>query len=152
MHRSPPYASSTSFLDVSTRTGELRSARDGLRAVERRYRYQTEVCPGGGDGVGPSQTAEEVPVAYYILAQYSVNDMQTYEDYPPKAIPTVLAYGGKILAVTGLGLEEANVIEGSEPQDRTTLIEFESQAAAERWYHSPEYQSVIGLRQDAGEG
>jgi uncharacterized protein (DUF1330 family) len=89
---------------------------------------------------------------YYALFHYTVKDMETFQTYPPAAIPTLFQYGGKILAATGPGLQDPAVIEGPCQHDRTVVLEFESQPAFERWYKSPEYQAVVGLRTSSSGG
>ena len=55
---------------------------------------------------------------------------------------TVKAYGGKWLAQG-----EVQVVEGAWPGS-VVLMEFPSMAAAQNWYHSPEYQKILHLRVD----
>ena len=89
---------------------------------------------------------------YYILAHYTIKDVQTFQSYPPAAVPTILQYGGKILVAAGPGMQEPAPGEGTPPHTTTVILEFESRPAFERWYTSPEYQAVIGLRTSSTEG
>ena len=41
---------------------------------------------------------------------------------------------------------ELTVIEGEWPHPRLVVIEFPTRAAAEAWYHSPDYQKLLPLR------
>jgi uncharacterized protein (DUF1330 family) len=41
------------------------------------------------------------------------------------------------------------VLEGNWHPNRVVLIEFPDMAALKAWYHSPEYQPLIALRQNA---
>jgi uncharacterized protein (DUF1330 family) len=91
-------------------------------------------------------------VAYYIVAHYTIHDLPAWQAYAPPAIATIGQYDGKILAATGPGLGEATVIERTPQHAVTILLEFASQAAMERWYHSPEYQALVGQRIDATDG
>jgi uncharacterized protein (DUF1330 family) len=91
-------------------------------------------------------------MAYYYLGHYSVNDSASYQAYAPTAAASIRQYDGTVLAATGLGMGEATPIEGTAPHAVTVLIQFATQAAFERWYHSPEYQAVINLRKDASDG
>ena len=43
-------------------------------------------------------------------------------------------------------------LEGQWPHARFVVIEFPSREAAERWYGSPEYQKIIGLRHNSSVG
>jgi uncharacterized protein (DUF1330 family) len=53
---------------------------------------------------------------------------------------TVRPYGGKWLAQGAV-----QVVEGAWP-GAVVLMEFPSMAAAQRWYHSPDYQKILPLR------
>src|SRR5262245_34196310 len=60
-----------------------------------------------------------------------------------KAVPaTIEAFGGKFIVRGG----DLKFLEGEWPHRRLVIIEFPSREAAERWYRSPEYQKIIGLR------
>lgn len=68
-------------------------------------------------------------------------------------MPILSRYGGKLLSLTArAGLPARAVIEGTPQHIATAIVEFDSQEALERWYHSPEYQAVIGLRTDSTDG
>jgi len=41
------------------------------------------------------------------------------------------------------------VVEGDWPFTRTVVIEFPSKTLARAWYHSDEYQAVVGLRHNS---
>lgn len=62
-------------------------------------------------------------------------------DYLEQVEATFQPHGGKYLAFTG----DVEVMEGAWPGS-VVLLEFPDTAAARRWYHSPEYQAIIGLR------
>jgi len=90
---------------------------------------------------------------YYMVSHFSVTDPATFQEYPPVATPILSQYGGKLLSLTGLaGLQARAVIEGTPQHVATAIVEFDSREALERWYNSPEYQVVIGLRTDSTEG
>jgi uncharacterized protein (DUF1330 family) len=92
-------------------------------------------------------------MTYYMVSHFSVKDPATFQQYPPVATPILSQYGGKLLSLTGLaGLPARAAIEGIPQHVGTAIVEFDSQEALERWYHSPEYQAVIGLRTDSTEG
>ena len=42
-------------------------------------------------------------------------------------------------------------IEGDWLPKRLVVIEFPSREAAQRWYDSPEYQTIVGIRHEAAE-
>jgi uncharacterized protein (DUF1330 family) len=90
---------------------------------------------------------------YYMVSHFSVKDPATFQRYPPVATPILSRYGGKLLSLTGLdGMPARTVIEGMPQHIGTAIVEFDSPEALQRWYHSPEYQAVIGLRTDATDG
>jgi len=87
-----------------------------------------------------------------MIAHLTVTDPATFAKYPPLATPMVLAHGGKVLMVTGPGMKEMNVREGTPQHQVTAALEFPSAAAFQGWYTSPEYQAVIGLRTSSSHG
>src|SRR5438046_2365103 len=91
-------------------------------------------------------------MAYYVLFHNTVKDADTFSKYPPLAIPTLAQHGGKLLMVAGPGMAEPTNYEGVPQHGVTAILEFESREAAERWYESPEYRAVKGLRTSSTEG
>jgi len=87
-------------------------------------------------------------MAAYFIAQYKVNDRDLYQEYAQGAGPTVAASGGKLVSMD-IGAE---TVEGDPPGPQTVIIEFESTEAAKTWYHSAEYQAVLGKRLEATDG
>ena len=86
-------------------------------------------------------------MSYYLVLNYDVHDAETFEKYVPAAMPSIISHGVKVLAAD----REPNDVEGQSKQS-LVLLEFESKEAAERWYHSPEYQEAAKLRKDSTEG
>jgi len=64
-------------------------------------------------------------------------------EYLAKVEATFLPYGGKWLVLDG----DVEVLEGAWPGS-VVLMEFPDRATARRWYDSPEYQDILGLRTD----
>ena len=87
-----------------------------------------------------------MPKGYAIFIE-TVNDEEAMDTYVQKASPTVSAAGGAAL-VAG---PPDHVIEGEWPGTRIVILEFSSVDAARNWYHSAEYQAVIGERHAAAE-
>ena len=83
----------------------------------------------------------------YVIGNESIHDPEGFGKYAQAAGPTVVQYGGKLLAAG----PQVEVLEG-EPNPVTVIMEFESVEAAKRWYNSPEYQAVVGLRHAAATG
>src|SRR6266571_5368811 len=86
-------------------------------------------------------------MAAFVIAQFDVNDIDTYYDYASKIFATLKGFGGKILAANN-----AEVREGSIPHLRTIVGEFPSLQAARSWYESDAYQSIIHLRKNSTTG
>ena len=81
-------------------------------------------------------------MAAYVLVNVDVHDPVAYQEYATQVPPTLQLYGGRFL-VRGGAIEP---LEGEHIPKRLIALEFESVEAAKRWYHSPEYQAIIGLR------
>lgn len=87
-----------------------------------------------------AETAEE-PV--YLLATLQVADLETYmADYGIPVTPMLLAAGAEILVAT----PQVQALEGDHESNWTVVVRFPSQAAAEGWYDSSEYQAMIPVR------
>ena len=43
-------------------------------------------------------------------------------------------------------------MEGTTDDTRTVVLKFKDRDEAKRWYNSPEYQAVVGLRLDVTDG
>jgi uncharacterized protein (DUF1330 family) len=80
----------------------------------------------------------------YVVSRVTVTDPEAYAAYVKGATEAIRKHGGPPLARGGAQL----ALEG-EARPRNVIIEFESLAQAERYYHSPEYQAAIRLREGA---
>ena len=83
----------------------------------------------------------------YFIANYTVVDPEIYRDYQQKALPGILAFGGKVLVVG-----HSDHISEGEPQAQIIVIEFESLEVAKNWYYSSEYQEFLGMRLNSTDG
>ena len=83
----------------------------------------------------------------YMIAEIDVKDPQAYEAYRTQVPATLEKYGGRYIVRGGV----AEALEG-ETSGRLVVVEFESVAALKRWYDSPEYAAIKGLRHAASEG
>jgi uncharacterized protein (DUF1330 family) len=81
----------------------------------------------------------------YIIADVDVTDAQRYADYTAQVPATLETYGGRFLARGG----KTETIEGDWLPGRFVIIEFPSMDAAKRWYDSPEYRAILGIRHEA---
>ena len=78
----------------------------------------------------------------------TVTDADRFKEYAAAAGKATAQYGGTYLARGG----EMSLLEGELDRERIVVIEFESKAAAEAWYNSPEYQAAKALRDGAAIG
>jgi uncharacterized protein (DUF1330 family) len=90
---------------------------------------------------------EEGEMAAYVVVNLTVNDPEMFEQYRSTVVPLVLNSGGKYLVVD---FEPMDLDGQSRPG--LAVVEFESVEAAQRFYNSPEYQAVVGLRLSSTEG
>ena len=81
----------------------------------------------------------------YVLADIDVTDPDAYEDYKRLSTQAAELYGGRFL-VRGGAVQR---LEGDREPQRLVLLEFEDEAAARRWYDSPEYTAARAVRQRA---
>lgn len=86
-------------------------------------------------------------MAAYVIAQLNIHDRTTYGKYVAGFMEIFGKYGGRVLAVD----EAAKVLEGDWNYARTVLLEFPTQAQANAWYYSAEYQSLAQHRHAASE-
>ena len=85
-------------------------------------------------------------MAAYLIFTHRVSDADTLNnDYLPKAVETLGPYSPEIIAVD----ENIEVIEGDSGHTRTVALKFKDRDEAKRWYNSPEYQAIVGLRMNA---
>ena len=84
----------------------------------------------------------------YLIAQIDVHDPDTYKKYTAGVPATLEKYGGTFRVRGGAVTPKEG---GWEPK-RLVVIEFPDMAALHRWYDSPEYQKIIGMRHEASDG
>ncbi len=83
----------------------------------------------------------------YLIANYTINDPNTYQKYVGAVMPVIAKYGGKLI----IGDFEMKKLEGS-PKQGVVVVEFQSAEAAERFYNSPEYTENKHFRISSTEG
>lgn len=86
-------------------------------------------------------------MAAYVIVQVNVTDEARYDEYKKVTPGTLELYGGRFL-VRGGASED---LEGTRPNSRIVLLEFDSMDAAKTWYNSPEYGEARALRAEAAE-
>ena len=78
----------------------------------------------------------------YVIGEAHVFNPEAMKPYGPMIVASVKKYGGRYLARGA----RPEVLEGG-PAHNILVIEFDSAAAARRWYASPEYQAAKAVRQ-----
>jgi len=81
----------------------------------------------------------------YVIADVEIADAERYAEYSVEVPATLEPYGGRFLVRGGA----TEMIEGDWLPKRLVIIEFPSMEAAHRWYDSPEYQAILGIRHEA---
>jgi uncharacterized protein (DUF1330 family) len=78
----------------------------------------------------------------YVVVNVEVNDPEAYTEYTQQVPATLEKHGGRFLVRGG----QLQVLEGA-CLPRLVVIEFPSSEQANAWYHSPEYQAILPIRQ-----
>jgi uncharacterized protein (DUF1330 family) len=85
----------------------------------------------------------DTPAPAFIMVQIRAKSFEeTMARYGQSALATVAAFGGEFLA----GTPTPQVLEGEWDGNWAAVLRFPSLAAAEKWYHSPEYLPLKDLR------
>ena len=84
----------------------------------------------------------------YIIAHLKITNPQEFEAYREAVPAVVAAHGGRYL-VRGGAVE---TLEGDWTVPRLIILEFPNKVAAQRFYHSADYQKILPLRLDNAEG
>ena len=84
----------------------------------------------------------------FVIGQLKeISNPDAFGGYQGAAVPTVVQYGGK-LVINSAKVEGAD---GDWSPTAVVVLEFESVEQARKWYHSPEYQAVVGQRFDSAD-
>ena len=78
----------------------------------------------------------------YVHIHIDVSDPEGFGRYQELARPTLKTYGARLLSKA----KEPEMLEGERGHSVTVLFEFDDEAAAKRWYASPEYAEAIEAR------
>ena len=87
-------------------------------------------------------------MAAYIYGNIEVTDPQLYEEYRRDVPALIAAHGGRYLVRGGA----VTVLEGGGSPQRQVILEFPDMAHLQAFYHSPEYQRLVAIRQRAATG
>lgn len=87
-------------------------------------------------------------MAGYLIADIEVTDQEKFDEYRKVVPDTIAKYGGEYIIRGGI----AEALEGDWNPHRIVVLKFESLERAKEWYHSDDYQAIIGLRTGASNG
>jgi uncharacterized protein (DUF1330 family) len=82
----------------------------------------------------------------YVIADVTVTDPATMEEYRRLVPPTLAKYGGRFVVRGGAH----QTVEGDWKPNRLVILEFPSLEQAKRWYASEEYREPLAMRLRAG--
>lgn len=82
-------------------------------------------------------------MAAYLVARLHITDVALFEEYRQLVPAVVAAHGGRYLVRGGT----RSVLEGDDLAPRVVIIEFPNMERLKAFYHSPEYQPLIEMRQ-----
>jgi uncharacterized protein (DUF1330 family) len=84
----------------------------------------------------------------YLYGNIDITDPALYEEYRREVPAVIAAHGGRYLVRGGA----VKVLEGHGVPNRQVILEFPDMARLEAFYHSPEYQRLLAIRQRAASG
>jgi len=83
----------------------------------------------------------------YVVGHVTVKNTEMWAEYRSKVPETLVPWGGE-LVFRG---KQVAAFSGANPHSDIVVIRFPTVAAANSWFSSPAYQSLIPLRQQAAE-
>ena len=86
-------------------------------------------------------------MAGYFIANYTITNQADYQRYLAAVGPSLKAHGAENVVVD----RDSVLLEGSAGHV-TVVLRFDTKAAAQAWYDSPEYEAIRHLRTDSSEG
>jgi uncharacterized protein (DUF1330 family) len=81
----------------------------------------------------------------YFLGEFEITDPAAYEIYRAKVPNVISAHGGRILVRGG----DPQPLDGTTPQRRFVIVEFDSLEAAKAFYAADAYQAALPFRLNA---
>jgi uncharacterized protein (DUF1330 family) len=81
----------------------------------------------------------------YFFGEFEIADPAAYEIYRAKVPDIVSAQGGRILVRGG----DPRSLDGTMPQRRFVIVEFDSPEAAKAFYDADDYQALLPFRLNA---
>lgn len=87
-------------------------------------------------------------MAAYLYGNIEITHPELYEEYRREVPALIAAHGGRYLVRGGA----VSVLEGNAVPQRQVILEFPDMAHLQAFYHSPEYQRLVAIRQRAASG
>ncbi len=84
----------------------------------------------------------------YLIGIFETDEPEKLREYQARVPEVIAQYGGRYVVRGG----EHEVLEGQPPGSRYVVVEFADRKQAKRFYNSPEYQAIVGLRTGASHG
>jgi uncharacterized protein (DUF1330 family) len=84
----------------------------------------------------------------YFFVDIEITDPAAYEAYRTKVPDIISAHGGRILVRGG----NPQLFDGTLPQRRHVIVEFDSPEAVKTFYYSDAYQAVLPTRLNTSNG
>jgi uncharacterized protein (DUF1330 family) len=78
----------------------------------------------------------------YIFASLEITDPVGFEEYRSQVPAIIAAYGGRYLVRGG----SVEALEGDAPGNRLVIVEFPDMSRLKAFYHAPEYQPLLDIR------
>ncbi|MCW8883494.1 MAG: DUF1330 domain-containing protein [Sedimenticola sp.] len=85
--------------------------------------------------------------AAYVIGHITVKNVEKWTEYRNKVPATLMPWGAELVLRGKL----CSVLSGNHGHTDTVVIRFPDLKALNGWYSSPEYQSLIPLREKAAE-
>ena len=126
------------FFGIAIMFGTVSCGNSNNPSIETKDSTTTAVTPVASELVEPHG---------YLVANYSIQDKNVFQQYIDSSVSIIAQYNGKVI----LHDESTHTLEGS-PKKVIDITEFPSVAAAEKFYHSSEYAAAKELRRLSTKG
>jgi len=86
-------------------------------------------------------------MAAYLVGHITVKDAEGWERYVTGVGESLMPYAAEII----FRGRRAKVLAGAHQYENTVVIRFPDQKTLQEWYHSPAYQDLIPIRDQAAD-
>lgn len=87
-----------------------------------------------------AQTTKSAPA--YVVLEFTIKDADGFKEYAQRSPATVTQHGGKFLVRPGKIVS----LTGDPPKGAFAVLAFDNVEQAQKWASSPEYTSLVPLR------